>query len=119
MGENSVRLGGCHCGAVRFEVKTDLEQTHTCNCSICEKTGSILAFVPAAAFRLTAGTENLSDYFFNKKVINHRFCKTCGIRSFAQGKMPDGSAVVAVNVRCLDGIDLQALDPKFNDGRSL
>lgn len=32
--------------------------------------------------------------------------------------MPDGTTMAAVNMRCLDGVDLRALDIKQVDGRS-
>ncbi|SRR6478736_1404647 len=111
--------GGCHCGAVRFETSLDVGQAMVCNCSICQKNGSILAFAPADQFKLIAGDDNLSDYQFNKRVIHHLFCRTCGVRSFARGTRPDGREMVAVNLRCLDGIDAAALNPKPFDGRSL
>ena len=109
--------GGCHCGAVRYEVTADLDETISCNCSRCSKLGAILTFAPAQSFRLLSGEPKLTDYQFNKKVIHHLFCSTCGIESFARGAMPDGTPTVAVNVRCLDGVDPATLSPKSVDGR--
>lgn len=110
--------GGCHCGAVRFEVQSDLSRVITCNCSICSKVGSILSFAQADQFKLLSGEEQLTDYLFNKHTIHHFFCKVCGIRSFAQGSIPTGQKVYAVNVRCLDDIDLSSLHPMEVDGKS-
>ena len=111
--------GGCHCGAVRYRVDIDLSQPVTqCNCSICGRTGTLLSFVPAAAFRLEKGEESLTDYQFNKKVIHHLFCKVCGIRSFARGKGPGGQPMVAINTRCLDDFDLGAMKIQNFDGKS-
>ncbi len=111
--------GSCHCGAVRFEANADLGQTITCNCSICRRTGAILAFVPASDFTLVSGADALSDYQFNKKTVHHLFCKTCGVRPFGRGIGPDGREMVAINVRCLDDVDLAALRPVAFDGASL
>jgi hypothetical protein len=111
--------GGCHCGNVRYEVDTDLDSVMSCNCSICQKRGSLLTFVPAAQFRLRSGADSLADYQFNKKTIHHLFCKNCGVGSFARGTGPDGAEMIAVNVRCLDGIDVSALTITPFDGRSL
>ncbi len=111
--------GGCHCGRVRYEVAADLTSTISCNCSICQKTGTILAFVPEAQFKLVSGEDDLVDYQFNKKVIHHFFCRVCGVRSFARGTAPDGRKMAAVNVRCLDDVDVAALNPKPFDGKSL
>jgi len=119
MAEAKTHTGGCHCGAVRYEVTSDLGRVIECNCSICAKTGSLLAFAPASQFRLLSGAGSLSDYQFAKKQIHHLFCKTCGIRSFARGTGPDGQPMVAVNVRCLDGVDPSNLDVTAFEGRAL
>ncbi|MCP3104061.1 GFA family protein [Myxococcus sp. K15C18031901] len=111
--------GGCHCGRVRYEVKLDLSQpVITCNCSICQKSGGMLTFVPTELFTLRSGQDALTDYQFNKKVIHHLFCSSCGVRSFARGTTPDGKAMIAINARCLDGVDAAALKTMPVDGRS-
>lgn len=116
---SNVHAGGCHCGAVRFEVDLDLSAPMLeCNCSICSKSGTRLAFVTSDKFTLKSGEEHLKDYLFNKKHIHHQFCTTCGIRSFAHGPLPDGGTMYAVNVRCLDDVDLNAMNLRFHDGKS-
>lgn len=97
--------GGCQCGAVRYRVEASLDQPITCNCSRCQRLGSVLVFAPREAFVLEQGADNLSEYLFNKHKIRHLFCKTCGIESFAYGTSPDGHEVAAVNVNCLDGVE--------------
>jgi hypothetical protein len=120
MSEEKTYTGGCHCGDVRYEATTDLKTVVSCNCSICSKGGTVLTFVPATSFKLVSGEENLTEYRFNKHRVAHLFCSKCGIRSFARGKNPqDGSDVVAINVRCLDDVDLTALPTKEFDGKSL
>lgn len=101
--------GGCHCGQVKFEVDMNLEKAISCNCSICMKRGSLLDFVPESQFKLLSGENILNDYQFNKKVIHHLFCKNCGIVSFAKAAAPDGTKMIAINVRCLDNVDLSKL----------
>lgn len=112
--------GGCHCGAVRFHVEIDLAQTAvTCNCSMCARAGTILSFVPASRFVLEQGEASLTDYQFHRKIIHHLFCKTCGIKAFGRGVGPDGAEMVAVNVRCLDGVDLAKIQTRAFDGKAL
>ncbi|MGE0408357.1 MAG: GFA family protein [Amphiplicatus sp.] len=111
--------GGCHCGAVRFEATADLSKSMECNCSICEKKGFIFAFTPREAFKLAKGDDCLTEYRFNKKAVAHLFCKTCGVQPFGYGATPDGREVAAINVRCVDGVDLGALTPHKFDGKSL
>jgi len=119
MSEAKTYSGSCHCGKVRYEVNLDLTQpVIACNCSMCGRSGTQLAFVPATEFELKSGQESLQDYQFHHNVIHHLFCTTCGIKPFARGKMPDGSPMVAVNVRCLEGVDISALNVQQYDGKS-
>jgi hypothetical protein len=111
--------GSCHCGAVRYTVEADLSQpVIACNCSICGRSGSLLAFVPSDKFTLEQGSDALTDYQFNKHVIHHMFCKVCGIKAFARGVGRDGAPTVAVNTRCLDGIDITKLNVMPYDGKN-
>jgi hypothetical protein len=110
--------GGCHCGAVRFTVDLDLDQSISCNCSNCRKRGLILAFAPVNGFQLNAAAGATQEYLFNKRVIRHQFCRACGVEAFSYAAMPDGTPMVAVNARCLDGVDPTALKPAQYDGAS-
>jgi hypothetical protein len=109
--------GGCHCGKVRYEVATDLAKVISCNCSHCSKRGSLLTFVPVDQFTLLGGEGELSEYRFNTGKIRHLFCRACGIESFARGEGPGGAEMAAVNVRCLDGVDIAALEVTPFNGR--
>jgi hypothetical protein len=110
--------GSCHCGAVQYQVETDLKQVIACNCSNCSRNGYLLNFVPVSAFNLKQGEEMLNDYQFNKKIIHHLFCRTCGAHSFCRGKGPDGSEMIAINVRCLTDVDPTTLTITPFDGKS-
>lgn len=110
--------GGCQCGAIRYEVDCGLDLAITCNCSRCQKLGSVLVFAPRADFKLLQGAAELTDYRFNTGTIRHLFCKTCGIQSFGYGTGPDGTEMAAINVNCLDGVEPRALPVTAYDGRS-
>lgn len=111
--------GSCHCGQVAFEVEGELTQVMECNCSICSRKGSLLWFVPRDKLRLLAPENPISTYTFNKHLIKHRFCPTCGMHPFGEGADPSGNRMAAINVRCLEGVDLSSLQVKNFDGRSL
>ena len=111
--------GACHCGAVAYSVELDLAGALKCNCSICSKLGAVWAFAPKAKFTLRSGAAQQGDYQFAKKALHHRFCSRCGIESYAEGTAPDGTPSVGVNLRCLDGVDVDKLSPRQYDGRSL
>jgi hypothetical protein len=95
------KSGGCHCGAVRYEVlELDEIEVKECNCSICHMTGHLHLIVPSDRFRLLKGEDKLTTYEFNTRTAKHQFCSICGIKSFyVPRSKPDG---FSVNVRCLD-----------------
>ncbi|MFN3313374.1 MAG: GFA family protein [Hyphomonas sp.] len=101
------RRGGCHCGAVRFEVLLPHAfEAEDCNCSMCAMSGNIHVIVPSSRFQLVQGKDNLAEYTFNTGAAKHLFCRTCGVKSFYIPRSnPDG---YAVTWRCLD--DWMTLD---------
>jgi len=112
--------GSCHCGAVSYDVTMDApKKAFACNCSICSRTGALLAFVPMTAFSLVSGADVLRDYQFGKRHIHHKFCGTCGIRSFANGSDESGKESVAINLHCLHNFDEYALPVEMFDGAAL
>ena len=109
--------GSCACGAVAYEVDTDLDKLIECNCSHCYRKGFVLAFVQPDAFRvLKEGPQ--SEYTFNTHKIRHRFCDACGVQSFARGETADGTPMVAVNVRTISDIEPWSWTAQRVDGRS-
>ncbi|MBV8035913.1 GFA family protein [Roseateles sp.] len=110
--------GSCHCGRIRFEVDGEFTSAMSCNCSICQRKGALMWFVPRAALRLQTPDENASTYTFNHHVIRHRFCPSCGMHPYGEGQGPTGEAMAAINIRCLEGIDLATIPLTHFDGRS-
>ncbi|HRO66776.1 MAG TPA: GFA family protein [Pseudobdellovibrionaceae bacterium] len=89
-----------------------------CNCSICSKKAHLLAFAPDSNFTLLSGDEVLKSYQFRKKNIHHSFCSECGIGTFGTGTGKDGVKMRAINVRCLDDIDVSKFPVTHVDGKS-
>ncbi len=108
--------GGCHCRAVRFEVRAPARITvQRCSCSICAMTDFLHLIVPAADFKLLSGGAELTTYTFNTGVAQHRFCKRCGIKAFYVPRSnPDG---YSVNLRCLDPGTVAQFEIEDFDGR--
>ena len=109
--------GGCHCGAVRFEVDAPAEiEVSECNCSICSRSGHLHLIVPRERFRLLRGEQELTTYRFGTGAARHLFCRTCGIKSFYVPRShPEG---VSVNARCLDEGTVARTSLRHFDGRN-
>ena len=110
--------GSCHCGQIAFDVEGDLEQAMECNCSHCSRKGYLMWFVPRQQLTLSAPDADIATYTFNKHVIKHHFCPRCGCAPFGEGSDQQGNTKAAINVRCLENVDLSALKIVQVDGRS-
>lgn len=109
--------GGCHCGAVSFEVLTPADvEIDDCNCSMCARTGYLHLIVPKDRFRLLTGQDKLTSYEFNTKTAKHLFCSVCGIKSFYIPRShPDG---YSVNFRCLNRDEFRSVKVSSFDGQN-
>ena len=108
--------GSCHCGRVRFRVQADLGLASVCNCSMYTKKGFVHLIVAPEQFELLAGAGDLTAYEFNTRVAKHRFCSHCGVHPFYTPRSdPDK---VDVNARCLEGVDVDTLEPHRFDGQN-
>ena len=107
--------GGCHCGAVRFEVEAPAKpDVLSCNCSMCAATGFLHLITAANSFRIVAGEDNLTEYRFNTGVARHLFCKTCGVKAFYVPRSHPGGW--SINARCVDNLPLKDTDISEFDG---
>jgi hypothetical protein len=109
--------GHCHCNAVTFEVDLQMDSSIVCNCSFCRRRGAFVSIVAHNQFSLTHGAAELNHYG-NQPHASHHFCQTCGIHTFTKIDEPDGKKV-AVNLACIDSIDLEALSPMRFNGKAL
>lgn len=99
--------GSCHCGLIKFRLKTDIDYSVRCDCSICRKRGTIMVRCDANDLDIYEGKEHLSLYQFNTEIAKHYFCKHCGVYTFHKmRKLPDK---YAINSGCLEGVDIFSL----------
>ncbi len=109
--------GGCHCGAIRFEVDAPAEiEAVECNCSICTMTGFLHLLVTGDCFQLLSGESAIETYTFGSGVAQHHFCRHCGVKSFYVPRShPDG---FSVNVNCIDPGTVESVTTTPFDGRN-
>ncbi|MCK0069195.1 GFA family protein [Kordiimonas laminariae] len=107
--------GGCHCGAVQFEVDAPADiSALSCTCSMCSQTGFLHLFATKEEFRLLKGEERLTEYRFNTQTARHLFCSKCGVKSFYVPRShPDGWSI---NVNCIDRSTISSLKVSEFDG---
>lgn len=111
--------GSCHCGKVTYRADFEPREAISCNCSICRRKGYLVSFTSPETFTLETPRDALAVYTFKSHAIRHQFCKTCGCAPFGEGVGPDGKAMVGINLRCADDIDLDTVKITEFDGASL
>jgi len=124
----TLHRGSCHCGTVRFEVEAEIDHVRSCDCSICRRRGTLNFRVSKEALRLLTPWEALSEYRWGSHTAREFFCRRCGVLPFrrpsdptpeerARGVLPfDGWAI---NVRCLEDLDIDALPIRLIRGNAL
>jgi hypothetical protein len=115
-GEMRTYPGSCHCGLVKFEIRTKLTRVSECNCSICSRKGYLHHMVSPDRFRFLQGQDSLATYQFGTNRALHHFCRVCGVAAFYRPRV--NPANYMINARCLEGVDLDALERVRFDGRS-
>lgn len=116
MAERQTYSGSCQCGNISFTAELALGELVSCNCSRCRRVGHLLAYLPETDFHPVVGPAGVGEYRFNTGRIAHTFCPVCGVQPFAAGTAPDGTPSIAVNVRCIDGVDIDAYPIKRCNG---
>ncbi len=120
--------GSCHCGFIQFEVTAEIDHVRQCNCSVCLKRGSLNFRVASEALKLKTSLQELSLYQWGTKTAEDYFCPKCGILPFRKPSALTSAEISAgkkpftgwaVNVRCLDGIQVSELPVVIINGASL
>lgn len=114
--EPRIYQGGCHCGAVRFQVLVDRFKVQDCNCSICRKKGFLHLIVPPENFTLLRGENVLTTYTFNTQIAKHKFCSICGIHAFYRPR--SHPEMIDVNIRALDIETMAQFEIEPFDGKN-
>ena len=120
--------GSCHCGRTRFEVDLDLDHVRSCDCSICHKRGALIHRVEARQLRLLTPLEDLTLYRWHTGTAEDYFCPTCGVLPFRRPRHRTSQEIAegvpefsgwAINTRCLEGVDVDAIPVKRVHGSKL
>jgi len=111
-----IQRGGCHCGAIRFEVEGEPSVVTVCNCSICAMTGYLHWEVAPARFRLLTPDDAILTYEFGTRTAKHHFCRVCGISPFRRSRVHPEA--INVNARCVEGVDIEKLEVERFDGQN-
>jgi len=111
--------GSCHCGAVRIRLRSEEITTGVrCNCSICIRRGAVMSsrYYAKSEFEELTGLDQLTLYRWGDKLVNHTFCKTCGV--FVLNDATVKPEMYRINLGCVDELDPLSLEISLIDGKS-
>ncbi len=110
--------GGCHCGAVRFEVNSEpLHGLTSCNCSICRRYGALWSHQNLDQVTIHAEEQSTLKYVWGDKALVFHTCRNCGCTTHY---MPvDGiGPMMGVNYNLVNDINcLAKFTTRAHDGR--
>lgn len=109
--------GSCHCGDVRFEIDADIDHARDCDCSLCRRRGALNFRVQPSQLRLLTPLENMTLYQWHTKTAKDYFCPRCGMLPFRRPRTDP--SVWTINLRCIEGLDLDALEIRRVEGSKL
>lgn len=107
----------CHCGRVKLEIDGDLPEAFTsCNCSICRRTGSIMAYYNPRRVKVIAPPESLDRYVWGDKSLAFVRCAECGCHSHWESLDPIHTERMGINARLFDNVDISGVRIRHFDG---
>ena len=119
--------GSCHCGKASFVIDGEIPDRLTrCTCSFCSKRGALVAYYEPAQFHSNVSDGDDGIYRWNTTLVDHHFCKHCGISTFSDSPAfePDGTwdkktRRIGVNARLFDDFDAANAAVSVIDGKNL
>ena len=84
MAEQTIREGGCLCGAVRFKAEGEPLNVRVCHCRMCQKAMGSPFFARAQFDQRKLMIEGETACYPSSEAIERVFCKACGTRLFSR-----------------------------------
>jgi hypothetical protein len=93
--------GGCHCGAIRYSIDSELKHSAVCHCETCRRTTGALTTAWAGYPKEGLRVEGRPQVYNSSEGVERHFCGTCGssLLYFNEPAMP---GVVDVLVATFD-----------------
>lgn len=96
--EMTNRTGGCLCGAIRYELKSEPSMTAVCHCTHCQRqSGGVFStnlVVPESDYVQQGETKVYQDTGDSGKAVYRHFCGNCGSPITSRVEAMPGVAMV-------------------------
>ncbi len=99
--QHKTHLGGCLCGAVRYEARGELRAVTACHCTQCRKqSGHFAAMTSVPLTHFTLIKDAGLAWYAATGMAKRGFCHICGSNLFWQ---PTGEARISITGGSFDG----------------
>ncbi len=106
----------CHCGAVRISVPRLPETITDCNCSICQRYGTLWAYYTIDEVRVEAALGATQAYAWGDKSLQFIRCRHCGCVTHWEPIVADRGPRMGVNARNFDPAEIRDIRIRHLDG---
>lgn len=94
--ESTITVGGCLCGAVRFEVRDPLRDVVNCHCSMCQRLhGNFGPHTKARKGNITITKDTGLKWYKTSSIARRGFCVECGSSLFWEPFELDATGIIA------------------------
>ncbi|GAA5442843.1 hypothetical protein Misp06_01018 [Microbulbifer sp. NBRC 101763] len=94
--ENAISVGGCLCGAVRYEVKGPLRNVVNCHCDMCQKLhGNFGPHTKARKVNIKITKDDGLAWYKTSDIARRGFCRECGSGLFWEPYELDATGIIA------------------------
>ncbi|MFA0813140.1 GFA family protein [Microbulbifer epialgicus] len=94
--DNAISVGGCLCGAVRYEVKGPLRNVVNCHCGMCQKLhGNFGPHTKARKVNIKITKDDGLAWYKTSDIARRGFCRECGSGLFWEPYELDATGIIA------------------------
>ncbi|MFK8029659.1 MAG: GFA family protein [Gammaproteobacteria bacterium] len=102
---DSVKAGGCLCGAVRFTINGSLRDVIYCHCDQCRRTsGHFVAATACSSDSLSFSEKRGITWYASSHLAERGFCNLCGASLFWRTKGRDAVSIMAGSIDMPSGL---------------
>lgn len=102
--------GGCHCGAVKFEVPDQAAFSTVCHCHDCRRQSGAPMLAWAMVPKAAVAVQGQPKVYSSSESGQRSFCPACGAGLFFSNGMLDNMGMMQVRIAALD--DPDSIAPK-------
>jgi len=109
-------VASCHCGAIRIELAELPTKVTECNCSLCRRLGTRVAYYSRDQVKIICEPGATTGYIQGDRTLANHHCNVCGCTTHWENIRPDLPDRIGVNTRLIDPAEMEGIKVRKFDG---